>query len=103
METFNNVSVVKKGNVYFDGKCVSHAVILENGKKITLGVILPATLKFSTNAPERMEITAGTCRVRLENQDQWQTYEAGSAFSVPGNSSFDIEVIDTLDYVCHYG
>jgi purine/pyrimidine-nucleoside phosphorylase len=34
---------------------------------------------------------------------EWTEYAAGQSFNVPGNSSFDIEVIDTLDYVCHYG
>ncbi len=27
MSQFDNVSVVKAANVYFDGKCVSHTVI----------------------------------------------------------------------------
>ena len=27
----------------------------------------------------------------------------GQSFSVPGNSSFDIEVTKTLHYVCHFG
>ena len=26
MSQFDNVSVIKKANVYFDGKCVSHTV-----------------------------------------------------------------------------
>ena len=33
---FDNVSVLKKGNVYFDGKCVSHTVIFADGSKKTL-------------------------------------------------------------------
>jgi uncharacterized protein YaiE (UPF0345 family) len=37
---FDNVTVLKKGNVYFDGKCVSHTVLADGSKK-TLGVILP--------------------------------------------------------------
>jgi len=27
MAQFNNVSVKKKANIYFDGKCVSHTVL----------------------------------------------------------------------------
>ena len=30
---YDNVSVVKKANVYFDGKCVSHTVVLADGTK----------------------------------------------------------------------
>lgn len=103
MSQIDNVSVVKKSNIYFDGKCVSHTVLLEDGSKKTVGVVFPSSLSFNTGAPERMEIVAGRCRVRLEGQTDWQAYTAGSEFHVPGNSKFDIEVAETIDYVCHFG
>jgi len=100
---FDNVTVLKKGNVYFDGKCVSHTVLLADGTRKTLGVILPSSLNFGTASPEIMEIVSGSCRVRLQGEEAWNTYAAGTQFSVPANSSFDIEVTETVDYVCHYG
>ena len=103
MPQFDNVSVVAKSNIYFDGKCVSHTVLFPDGTKKTLGVIFPSTLNFGTAAPERMEITGGTCRVRLAGSTDWKRYGAGESFSAPGNSSFDIETLETLDYICHYG
>lgn len=103
MSQIDNVSVVKKSNIYFDGKCVSHTVLLEDGSKKTVGVVFPSSLSFNTGAPERMEIIAGRCRVRLEGQTDWQAYTAGSEFHVLGNSKFDIEVAETIDYVCHFG
>ena len=104
MSQFNNVSVVSRANVYFDGKCVSHSITLEDGSKKSLGVILPATLTFNTGAAEIMESVAGSCRVKLAGDSEWNTYRAGESFSVPGNSSFDIEVLDEpYHYVCHYG
>jgi len=102
MAQFDNVSVKKKANIYFDGKCVSHTVLLPNGTRNTLGVIFPSTLKFNTESPELMEVNNGVCKVKLAGQDKWKTYEAGDKFAVPGNSSFVIETIETLDYVCHY-
>jgi uncharacterized protein YaiE (UPF0345 family) len=99
---FDQVSVVKRANVYFDGKCVSHTVLFADGTRKTLGVILPAMLNFGTDAPELMEIQAGQCRIRLDGSDEWQTYRAGESFSIPGKSRFDIDVIETLDYVCSY-
>jgi uncharacterized protein YaiE (UPF0345 family) len=99
---FDQVSVVKRANVYFDGKCVSHTVLFADGTRKTLGVILPGTLNFGTDAPELMEVQAGTCRIRLEGSDEWKTYSAGETFSVPGKSRFDIDVVETLDYVCSY-
>lgn len=100
---FDNVTVLTKGNVYFDGKCVSHTILLADGTKKTLGVILPATLNFGTGAPEVMDIVSGKCRIRHAGQTEWLAYEGGSSFSVPGNASFDIEVVETVDYICHYG
>ena len=100
---FDQVSVVKKANIYFDGKCVSHTVLFADGTKKTIGVIFPSTLKFNTGAPEIMELNGGKCKIRLQGEENWTTYGAGQSFNVPGNSSFDIETLETLDYVCHFG
>lgn len=103
MSQFDNVSVVKQANVYFDGKCVSHTVILPDGSRKSVGVIFPSSLVFNTGAPEVMELLAGQCRVRLKGEDAWREYAGGESFSVPGNSAFDIETSETLHYVCHFG
>ena len=100
---FDQVSVVKKSNIYFDGKCVSHNIILADGSKKSVGVIFPSSLTFNTGAPETMEITGGVCKVRLAGEEEWKTYAAGDRFSIVGDSSFDIETVETLDYVCSFG
>ncbi|HEU4818885.1 pyrimidine/purine nucleoside phosphorylase [Janthinobacterium sp.] len=99
----DNVSVVKKSNIYFDGKCISHNVILADGTKKSVGVIFASSLRFNTGAPEIMEIVSGLCKVRLADATEWNSYAAGQEFKVPGNSYFDIETVETLDYVCHFG
>jgi uncharacterized protein YaiE (UPF0345 family) len=96
-------SVATRANVYFDGKCVSHTVTLADGTKKSVGVILPATLKFNTGAPEVMELVDGACRVRLAGSAAWTPYAGGQSFSVGADTSFDIEVTQTLHYVCHFG
>ena len=103
MSQFDNVAVIKKANVYFDGKCVSHTVQLADGTRKSIGVILPATLTFNTSVPEIMETVAGSCRVRLKGELDWKEYGEGQSFNVPGNSSFDIEVREPYHYVCHFG
>ena len=103
MPKFDNVSVTKKSNVYFDGKCVSHTVYMPNGDRKTVGVILPGKFTFTTKEPELMEIIAGSCRVCLPGDKDWRVCRAGDTFSVPANSTFDIEPLETLDYVCHFG
>jgi len=99
---FDNVSVNKKANVYFDGRCVSHAITLANGEKKTVGVIFPSTLTFNTAAAEIMEVVSGRCRVLQKDANEWQEYGAGQEFHVPANSSFQIETLELVDYVCHF-
>jgi uncharacterized protein YaiE (UPF0345 family) len=103
MTQFDNVSVLKQANVYFDGRCVSHTVLLADGTRKSVGVILPSTLTFTTGAPETMEIVSGRCRVLLPGAADWAEHGAGSSFDVPGDSSFEIEALENLDYVCHFG
>ncbi|HEY1117107.1 MAG TPA: pyrimidine/purine nucleoside phosphorylase [Acidimicrobiales bacterium] len=101
--TYENVTLDPQANIYFDGACVSHTFFLADGTRKSAGVIFPASLTFGTAAPEVMELNAGRCRIRLAGAEEWQEYAAGESFSVPGDSSFDIEVVETLGYVCHYG
>jgi len=102
MTQFDNVSVVKQANVYFDGKCVSHTVRFADGTSKTVGVILPSSLIFNTGAPEIMEGVGGSCRVRRKGESDWTIYGAGQSFEVPGNSSFEIACDEPYHYVCHY-
>jgi len=102
-EKFENVSVVTKANVYFDGKVVSHTVLLAGGEKRTVGLIYPGTYHFNTGAPERMEIIDGNCRAKLPGDDKWQSFPAGTSFDVPGNSGFDIAVDEGIaQYICSF-
>ncbi len=102
MSQFDHVTVSKKANVYFDGKCVSHSIQFADGTKKSVGVILPASLTFNTGAPEIMETVAGSCRYRLAGED-WKICHTGEQFNVPGNSQFDIEVTgEPYHYVCHF-
>jgi uncharacterized protein YaiE (UPF0345 family) len=102
-DAIDGVAVATKANVYFDGKCVSHGITLADGTKKSVGVILPSTLTFNTGAPEVMELIDGECRVKLAGASDWVQYAGGASFSVPGQSSFEIEVTRTLHYVCHFG
>lgn len=100
---FSGVTVHTKANVYFDGKVVSHTVLLPGGAKKTLGLIYPGSYHFGTGAPERMEIVAGACRVTLDGQAGVKEYAAGTFFDVPGQSGFTIEVPAGLcEYICSF-
>ncbi len=102
-EKIDAVSVTTKANVFFDGKCVSHAITTANGTKLSVGVILPATLTFNTGVPEIMECVAGFCEYKLDGSNEWVKSSAGEKFNVPGNSKFDIRVTEPYHYICHFG
>ena len=102
-DKIDGVSVTTKANVYFDGKCVSHNITLADGTKKSVGVVLPATLTFTTGAPEIMECVGGACEYRLAGSDTWLASTTGGRFSIPANSSFDIRVAQAYHYICHFG
>ncbi len=100
---FAGVTVHTKANVYFDGKVVSHTVLMPEGAKKTLGLIYPGSYHFGTGAAERMEITAGACRVTLDGQTDVKDYAAGTHFDVAANSGFTIEVKSGIcEYICSF-
>lgn len=101
--SFAGVTVHTKANVYFDGRVVSHTLLMPDGAKKTLGLIYPGSYHFGTGAPERMEIVAGTCHVTLDGATAGQDYPTGAFFDVPGQSGFTIEVKTGLcEYICSF-
>jgi uncharacterized protein YaiE (UPF0345 family) len=102
-EQISNVSVNTQANVYFDGKCVSHGITLADGTKKSVGVILPATLTFSTGAAEIMECVGGACEYKLAGSEVWVKSSVGESFSIPAQSKFDIRVTEAYHYICHFG
>jgi hypothetical protein len=82
---------------------VSHTIITADGTRKSVGVILPSKLRFETGAPEIMEIVAGRCRVQIAGAAAAVEYGAGQRFSVGANSHFEIEALEPVHYVCHFG
>jgi hypothetical protein len=73
MSTFKNVEIVKKANIYFDGKVTSRVVKFADGTHKTLGIMMPGDFEFGTDQHELMEIQAGEMNVLLPNADDWIT------------------------------
>lgn len=100
---FTGVTVATKANIYFDGKVISYSITLPDATRKTLGLIYPGSYHFGTNAAERMEIVAGSCRVTLDGQCDAQQYSAGQSFDCPAKSGFTIDVGSGLcEYICSY-
>lgn len=99
---FKNVTVVKKANVYFDGKVTSRTVLFPDGSKKTLGIMFPGDYEFGTAEKEIMEILAGDLDVLLPGADGWATFNGGDTFEVPAQSKFSLRVKTLTDYCCSY-
>ncbi|MCX7922191.1 MAG: pyrimidine/purine nucleoside phosphorylase [Clostridia bacterium] len=102
MDRFENVAVVKKANVYFDGKVTSRTVLFDNGEKKTLGIMMPGEYEFGTADKEIMEILGGSMEVLLPGNDSWVTISEGQSFKVPANSKFKLVIKEVADYCCSY-
>ena len=99
----DQVTVVLKANIYFDGKVVSHTILSSDGRKKTAGLIYPGEFTFNTAAPERMDILSGSCKVRLKGHSAWTAYTVGQTFHVPEQSAFDIQVAGGIaEYLCTF-
>ncbi|WPJ96917.1 pyrimidine/purine nucleoside phosphorylase [Coraliomargarita algicola] len=102
-ETFENVTIIKKANVYFGGQVTSRTVQFADGSKKTLGFMQAGDYEFGTEAPELMEMLGGSMDVKLADSEEWNTYSEGQSFNVPGNSKFSLKVAEGgADYCCSY-
>lgn len=99
---FENVSVVKKANVYYDGKVVSRTVKFSDGTTKTLGFMQVGSYTFNTGAAEIMEFLSGEVEVLLPNLKEPLKINGVGIFHVPANSSFTCNVIKIADYCCSY-
>ena len=102
MTQFENVTIVKKANVYFGGSVTSRTVIFADGEKKTLGIMMPGEYEFGTAEKEIMEIMAGTLDVKLPDSEEWVTISSSESFEVPANSKFQLKVREITDYCCSY-
>ncbi|MCY1337124.1 Pyrimidine/purine nucleoside phosphorylase [compost metagenome] len=90
-----------KVNEYFDGTVKSIAFDMAAGPA-TIGVMAAGEYEFGTSQLEVMHVIAGALTVKLPDTDNWQTFEAGSNFTVPANSKFQLKVAADTAYLCEY-
>jgi hypothetical protein len=102
MSKFENVSVVKEANIYFEGRVTSRSVTFADGLKKTLGVMLPGEYEFGTDEKELMEIMSGDLEVLLPDTSDWRNVKGGESFEVPSNSKFKVKIHSIADYCCSF-
>lgn len=99
---FEGVKVIKKANIYFEGKVTSRTVIFNSGEKKTLGIMMPGEYEFGTDAKEIMEVLGGSMEVLLPGAGGWQTFKEGEQYEVPAHSNFKLVIKEVADYCCSY-
>jgi uncharacterized protein YaiE (UPF0345 family) len=99
---FNNVKIIKKANVYFDGKVTSRTILFADGTKKTLGFMLAGDYEFNTDSEELMEVIGGEMDIMKKGEGTYKTYTEGQSFIVPAKSSFKIIINKFADYCCSY-
>jgi uncharacterized protein YaiE (UPF0345 family) len=102
MEQFDNVTIVKKANIYFGGHVTSRTVKFKDGTYKTLGIMMPGEYEFGTQSPEVMEILEGDLDVLLPRSSHWRSIKSGEGFEVPANASFVVRVKSITDYCCSF-
>ena len=102
MSEFTNVTVVKKANIYFDGKVTSRTLLFGDGSKKTLGIMLPGEYEFGTADKEVMEILSGELEVLLPGEEAWKPVKGGESFEVSRNSTFKLKIMSLTDYCCSF-
>jgi uncharacterized protein YaiE (UPF0345 family) len=101
LSKFENVTIIKKANIYYDGKVTSRSVEFSDGTVKSLGIMLPGEYTFGTDEAEIMEIMSGELDIRLPGEE-WKTLNTPETFNVPANSSFDLVIKKVTDYCCSY-
>ena len=49
-----------------------------------------------------MEIMSGKLNLKLQNDDELKFIKDGMNFNIPKNSSFQVEVLELVNYTCSY-
>jgi uncharacterized protein YaiE (UPF0345 family) len=90
-----------KVNEYFDGNVASIAFATADGAA-TVGVMAVGEYEFGTSSVEIMHVVSGALTVKLPGRDGWETFAAGTQFTVPADSSFGVRTEVETAYLCEY-
>ncbi|MDR3662762.1 MAG: pyrimidine/purine nucleoside phosphorylase [Mycobacterium sp.] len=90
-----------KVNEYFDGNVASIAFTNPEGPA-TVGVMAVGEYEFGTSQLEIMTVVSGALTVQLPGRDAWETFAAGTQFTVPANSKFGVRTDVETAYLCEY-
>lgn len=90
-----------KVNEYFDGNVASIAFATPEGPA-TVGVMAVGEYEFGTSQLEIMRVVSGALTVKLPGSSEWETFAAGTQFTVPADNKFQVRVETETAYLCEY-
>ena len=90
-----------KVNEYFNGQVKSIGFQTAT-LPATVGVMVPGDYEFGTSQKEVMTVVSGALTVKLPGASEWQTFNAGDAFTVAANEKFQLKVAVDTAYLCTY-
>ena len=74
-----------QSNEYFEGKVKSIGFTSSSTGRASVGVMVE-----------------GEMNVLLPGEIEWKVYTAGEVFNVPGNSEFNLQIVEPTSYLCRY-
>lgn len=90
-----------KVNEYFNGTVKSLGFENTSGKA-TVGVMEPGEFEFGTGSPEKMTLISGSWEIKLPGESNFKTYAKGVTVNVPGNSKFQLKILEQSAYHCEF-
>jgi uncharacterized protein YaiE (UPF0345 family) len=90
-----------KVNEYYEGKVKSIAFQTAEGPA-TIGVMANGEYEFNTSTLEIMTVVSGLLTVKLPGKENWESFAAGQAFTVPPGKKFQLKVAGESAYLCLY-
>ncbi|MFQ6393389.1 pyrimidine/purine nucleoside phosphorylase [Nocardia sp. KC 131] len=90
-----------KVNEYFDGNVTSIAFATQEGPA-TVGVMAVGEYEFGTSQLEIMQVVSGALTAKLPGRTEWETFTAGTQFTVPADSKFQVRAEVETAYLCEY-
>lgn len=88
-------------NEYFDGNVKSIGFQTAT-LPATVGVMAIGEYEFGTSEKETMTVVSGQLTVKLPEQSEWKSFDAGQSFIVEANKTFQLKVDVETAYLCTY-
>ena len=101
-EKMENVTMMTKANVYWNGKVTSRTGYRSDGSRFTLGIITAGTYTFDVGDKEVVSLTAGEAEIMLPGEKEWHTVKTPGTFEIPAHSQYQIRTPDVVEYLCDY-